>query len=146
MNSLATTFLIVLLTLMTVGGQAAPVRRHNCTPDSSNTAPENSTDALNNSTAVNITTTSHNITVLQTDAANKIYGVYQEIRELENYTVRHQMYIQRMSLSDTNNIFSCLCIQSVATSVNYCMLLYRGRFTICPLMAAMYGLNLPTML
>ena len=103
MNSLATTFLIVLLALMTVGGQAAPVRGHNCTPDSSTTAPDNSTDTPNNSTAVNATTTSHNITVLQTDAANKIYGVYQEIWELENYTVRHQMYIHWMSLSDTND-------------------------------------------
>ena len=146
MNSLARTFLIVLLALMTVGRQAAPVRMHNCTPDSSTTAPENSTDALNNPTPVNTTTTSHNITVLQTDASIKIYGVFQEIRELENYTVRRQMYIYWRSLSDINNIFSCLCIQSVATSVNYCMLLYRGRFTICPLMAAMYGLNLPTML
>ena len=92
MNSLATTFLIVLLALMTVGGQASSVRGHNCTPDSSTTAPENSTDALNNSTAVNTTATSHNITVLQTDASIKIYGVYQEIWELENYMVDHQMY------------------------------------------------------
>ena len=131
MNILTTFLIVALVTLMTAGGQAAPVRGHNCTPDSSTTAPENSTDALNNSTTVNTTTTSHNITVLQTDAARKIYGVVQEIEELENYTVSHQVYIHRMLLLNTNIIFSCLC---------------RERHTTCPLTAAMYGLSLPTML
>ena len=89
MKSLISTFLtVLLLALMTAGGQAAPIRGHNCTPDNSTTAPDNSTDALNNSTTVNTTATSNNITVLQITAAREIYGVFQEIRELENYTVR----------------------------------------------------------
>ena len=88
MKSLMSTFLVVLVALMTAGGQAAPIRGHNCTPDNSTTAPDNSTDALNNSTTVNATATSNNITVLQITAAREIYGVFQEIRELENYTVR----------------------------------------------------------
>ena len=92
MKSLMLTFLVVLVALMTAGGQSAPIRGHKCTPDNSTTAPDNSTDALNNSTTVNTTATSNNITVLQTTAAREFYGVFQEIRELENYTVRHQMY------------------------------------------------------
>ena len=85
MNSLITTFLtVLLLALMTAGGQAASIRGY----DNSTTGPDNSTDALNNSTTVNTTATSNNITVLQITAAREIYGVFQEIRELENYTVR----------------------------------------------------------
>ena len=89
MNSLISIFLtVLLLALMTAGGQAVPIRRYN----NSTTAPDNSTDVLNNSTTVNATATSNNITVLQITAAREIYGVFQEIRELENYTVRCQMY------------------------------------------------------
>ena len=93
MNSLMSTLLIVLVALMTAGGQAAPIRGHNCTPDNSTTAPDNSTDALNNSATVNATATSNNITVLQIEASKQIYGVFQEIRELENYAVRRQIII-----------------------------------------------------
>ena len=89
MNNLMSTFLtVLLLALMTAGGQAVPIRRY----DNSTTAPDNSTDTLNNSTTVNATAANHNITVLQTTAATEIFRVFQEIRELENYTVRCQMY------------------------------------------------------
>ena len=72
MNTLTITFPIVLLALITTGGQAAPVSRHNSSPD-------NSTDA-----AISI-----NITVLQTKAKSEIISVFQEITLLETHTVSY---------------------------------------------------------
>jgi len=82
MNSPAVISLIVLA-LMAARGHTAPVSCYN----------DNSTDVtLNNSTTTNATAVSTNITVLQVVARADISSVYQEIKELENYTVRHQTY------------------------------------------------------
>ena len=82
MKTLFTIF-IIGLTLITAGGQAAPVSGHNSSPD-------NSTDAA-------ITT---NITVLQTKAKSEIVSVFQEISLLEKHTVSYHSYIaKRIHLS-----------------------------------------------
>ena len=78
MNTLTTIFSILLLVLITTGGQAAPVSGHNSSPD-------NSTDAA-------ITT---NITALQTKAKSKIVSVFQEITLLEKHTVSYHSYIAK---------------------------------------------------
>ena len=75
MNTLTITFPIVLLVLITTGGQAAPVSGHNSSPN-------NSTDAA-------ITT---NITVLQTKAKAEIVSVFQEILLLEKHTVSYHSF------------------------------------------------------
>ena len=69
MDSLTITFLIVLVTVMTAGGQAAPVSGYN-------SSPENSTDEVN-------------IAVLQTEAKAEIISVLQEISLLEIHTVSY---------------------------------------------------------
>ena len=75
MNSLKAAFLIVVLTLVAAGGQAAPVSGYN-------SSPENSTHEV-------ITT---NIAVLHTEAKANITAVFQEISLLEIHTVSYHSY------------------------------------------------------
>lgn len=87
MNSL---MFLVLVALMVAGGIAAPIHNSNSLPNNSPSIPSNSANATTN-TAVNVTVTavSTNVTVLNVTAIHAIYSVFQEITELESYTVRH---------------------------------------------------------
>ena len=91
MDSLTITFLTVLVTVMTAGGQAAPVSGYN-------SSPENSTDEAN-------------IAVLQTEAKAEIISVIQEISLLEIHTVSyHSCSLQK------NDGFQSSCVASYSFS------------------------------
>ena len=87
MSGVSGAFLIVLVALMTAGGQAAPICGYNSSPSNS-TVPDNSTNATTNATAINT-----NIAALKVKAARETYSIYTEITELENYTVRQQIHM-----------------------------------------------------
>ena len=89
MSGVTSAFLIVLVALMTAGGQAAPICGYNSSPSNS-TVPDNSTNATTHATAINT-----NIAALKVKAAIEIYSIITEIMELENYTVRHQIHINK---------------------------------------------------
>ena len=86
MNNLTATFVLMLLAMI-ARGLAAPCVSP--ADNSTNTAITNSTttNTTNNTTAV-----STNITVLQERAEKGTIMIYQEIRGLQNYTVRYYTY------------------------------------------------------
>ena len=87
MSGVIDAFLIVLVALMTAGGQAAPISGYNSSPSNSTVSDNSTTNATTDATAI-----SSNVTALKVKAVIEIYSIYTEITELENYTVRHQIY------------------------------------------------------
>lgn len=71
------TVAFLLIAVLTAGGQSAPI--NNC-----NSSPDNST----NTTATNGPAVNTKIAALQVAAEEQVIRILQEIRGLENYTVR----------------------------------------------------------
>ena len=86
--------ILLVFALITTIGQAAPISGRNSSPDNSTLTP-----------SANSSTNSSDISVLFDEARVNFISVYQEIKELQEYTVRHLMCIQSCRDLATNCIY-----------------------------------------